>query len=157
MTTRRLATVASISVALAAAFSSSITGESPTEGETLTFQEIASGTWGLDIEGVGCNENPHTIEFSDDGAEMRLQYASGAGDGRPAEFTYDVIGEGPAFMRMTLRGETRTTESGETVIWELVLLSGDRYCWRRSDWSPGGCTPPATRCPDPTEDGKSTE
>jgi pimeloyl-ACP methyl ester carboxylesterase len=40
-------------------------------------------------------------------------------------------------------GETRKTESGDRVVWDLILLSPDSYCWRRTDWPPISSNEPA--------------
>ena len=124
-----------------------VRGESPPEGEPLSFSEIASGTWGFDIAGAGCNDNPHTITFSKDKPKMILRYRSAKEDDKPDTHVYDIIDEGPGYVRMKLIGEDRTTEAGEPVVWDLVLLSGDSYCWHRTDWEAGACTQPARRCP----------
>lgn len=120
--------------------------EAPAGEETLRFQDIANGVWGMDIEGVTCAENPHTIQFSEDGRKMSLRYAKGNDGAAPSEFSYEVLSEGPGFARMTLVGEERTTAEGQQVVWDLVLLTANQYCWHRTDWQPDGCTKPATRC-----------
>lgn len=124
-----------------------VCSESPPEAERLSFSEIASGTWGFDAAGAGCDDNPHTIVFSKDEPKMTLRYASAKADNTSDTFVYEIIGEGPGYMRMRLIGEERTTDSGEPAVWDLVLLSGDSYCWHRADWKPGACTKPAKRCP----------
>lgn len=121
------------------------------DGEVLRFEDLTAGTWGLDIEGVRCEENPHTIEFPDDGETMVLRYAKGVDGEPPTVATYDLMGEGPGYMRMQMRGEARTTEAGDPVEWDMVLLSPDSYCWHRTDWQDGGCTQPAHRCSEESE------
>ena len=116
------------------------------EERELTFREIAAGTWGFGVEGASCDDNPHTIEFSADGQFMFLRYSQTV-DGEPPPVTkYELLGEGPGFMRMAMKGETRTTDEGEPVKWDMVLLTPDSYCWHRTDWQEGGCTQPAHRC-----------
>jgi hypothetical protein len=61
---------------------------------------------------------------------------------------YEIIDEAPAAMRLRLIGETRSTEAGVPVVWDLFLLDADRFCWHRTDWQVGACTKPLTRCPD---------
>jgi hypothetical protein len=120
----------------------------PPEEELHRLQDIASGTWGFDIDGVRCNENFHTINFPESGETMILRYAKGVEGQPPTEAVYRLLGEGPGFMRMKIEGEKRTTDTGEPVVWDLMLLSQDSYCWHRTDWQEGGCTQPAYRCPE---------
>ena len=116
------------------------------EERELTFEEIVTGTWGFEKEGASCEDNPHTIEFSADGQFMFLRYSRSV-DGEPPPITkYELLGEGPGFMRMAMEGETRTTDEGQPVKWDMVLLAPDSYCWHRTDWQEGGCTQPASRC-----------
>ncbi len=50
-------------------------------------------------------------------------------------------------MRLALIvGETRLTDAGEPVVWDLVLKSEDSFCWDRTDWEQGGCTKNNARC-----------
>lgn len=114
--------------------------------EQLRFQDIASGTWGFPVGGASCEDNPHTIEFTEDAERMILRYAKGLEGNPPTEAKYRILGEGPGFMRMEIEGETRTTDEGIPVKWDMVLLSPDSYCWHRTDWQEGGCTQPAERC-----------
>jgi hypothetical protein len=115
--------------------------------EVPDLVEIASGTWGVEVDGATCDDNPHTIEFAADRKTMTLRYAVGVGDQPRTISTYSVIGESANYLRMKMNGETRLTPDGESVVWDLVLLSADSYCWHRTDWQEGGCTQPATRCP----------
>jgi len=59
---------------------------------------------------------------------------------------YRVL-ESEPFLRMAIEGETRKTPAGDLVVWEVVMLSPDRYCWHRTDWPEGGCTAAIERCP----------
>jgi len=123
-----------------------LNAEPPHQGENLRLQEGASGVWGFPVEGASCEDNPHTIKFLEGSKTMILRYAKGLDGNPPTEATYQILGEGPGYLRMEIRGETTTTEAGKPVQWDLVLLSSDSYCWHRTDWQLGGCTQPATRC-----------
>ena len=69
------------------------------------------------------------------------------GQANPEEAVrYRVLQSEPD-LRMAIEGETRMTPTGELVVWDLVLLSPDRYCWHRTDWPHGGCTKAIVRCP----------
>lgn len=113
---------------------------------TLPLRPTIAGTWGMEGEGVSCADNPHTLAFSPDGLEMKLQYAKGGEGTPPTEVTYVVVSEGPGVLRLAKNGEDMRSEAGELVQWDLVLLGADSYCWHRSDWQAGGCTKPAVRC-----------
>jgi hypothetical protein len=82
---------------------------------------------------------------------MTLRYAKGADGQPPAAANYSVIDESANYLRMSMKGETRLDPAGNAVVWDLVLLSPDSYCWHRSDWQEGGCTQPAIRCPKDAE------
>lgn len=118
-----------------------------TPGVAPDLATIASGAWGWEVDSATCDDNPHTIEFSPDRKTMTLRYAVGVEDQPPMVATYSVIEQSANYLRMKMSGETRLDPDGETVVWDLVLLSADSYCWHRSDWQEGGCTQPATRCP----------
>ncbi|MCH7779721.1 MAG: hypothetical protein IH848_02640, partial [Acidobacteria bacterium] len=74
---------------------------------------IASGTWGLEVDGATCDDNPHTIEFGPDRKTMTLRYANGAEGQPPTVATYSVIDEGSNYVRLNMNGETRLDPDGE--------------------------------------------
>ncbi len=118
----------------------------PTEQPDLFA--IASGAWGWAVDGATCEDNPHAIEFAPDFKTMTLRYAKGVEGQPPTVATYSVLEEGDDYLRMRMLDETSIDANGDPVVWDLVLLSTDSYCWHRSDWQEGGCTQPATRCVD---------
>ena len=63
--------------------------------------------------------------------------------------TYDVRSVSQSTVRGAIRGETRTTNDGVPVVWELVLTGPDEYRWRRTDWAstPWSYTASVHRCP----------
>jgi hypothetical protein len=48
--------------------------------------------------------------------------------------TYDSLRLTPTRIRGAIRGETRRTDSGVPVVWDLVMIGPDEYRWRRTDW-----------------------
>ena len=118
----------------------------PSEEERRFVRQVATGTWGTEFEVATCLSNPHTSRFSPDGRTMFLRYAKGEAGVPPADVIYQIVGGGPDYLRMKVEGETRTTDAGVTVVWDLVLLSADSFCWHRTDWQENGCTKPITRC-----------
>jgi hypothetical protein len=61
------------------------------------------------------------------------------------QFLYRVLATRP-HLRLLLLDEKRTTASGDPAVWDLVMVSNDQYCWHRTDWPPGACTPRNERC-----------
>ena len=45
-----------------------------------------------------------------------------------------------------MNGETRTTSNAALVVWDLVLMSSNRYQWHRTDWGDAGLTKAIIRC-----------
>ena len=62
---------------------------------------------------------------------------------------YDVLEHTRSRIRGAIRGETRLTENGEPVVWDLVLRSPNRYAWHRTDWPPVALTGEIQRCDAP--------
>lgn len=117
--------------------------------ETDVFA-VAAGTWDwADAEGF-CQKNPHTITFSPDRSVMALAHREAWTDSagvahRVAE--YEIREHSRHHVRGFIRGETRRTEAGELVVWDLVLTSPDSYRWHRTDWPWGSYTNEVLRCP----------
>jgi hypothetical protein len=110
---------------------------------------ILPGTWGWTIaNGFGCDENPHDIEFSADRKSMfySVQDPVESPTGEIVKtIQYHILDTSP-HLRMRIEGETRTTPAGDPVVWDLILISPDRYCWHRTDWPVGACTANIERC-----------
>lgn len=96
------------------------------------------------------SHNPHSLRFSVDGSKLFLDYLNPRVDAdgkRIVGADYDVESIEATRARMRLIGEDRRTDAGELVVWDLVVLPAERYCWRRTDWAEDACTAPLTRCP----------
>lgn len=102
-----------------------------------------TGTWEWK-ERIGTEKsNPHTIKFTDNNttAVFTREKPIKNQDGKFEDFySYKVLSHDENTITMFLSGETRKTESGDLVIWILVLKDPDVYCWRRTDWKPTSCT-----------------
>jgi hypothetical protein len=112
--------------------------------------DVLPGVWDWEEAPKQCQENPHSISFTAGGSRMEVRHPKGAvvGNQAPQLVTvYRILAEAPASLRMEIVGETRKTERGDPVVWDLILLSRDSYCWRRTDWPPQGCTGRILRCP----------
>jgi hypothetical protein len=60
--------------------------------------------------------------------------------------TYDIVASTPSRVRGAIRGETRLTDGGRPVVWDLVVIDSNAYVWHRTDWPASGYTPRIIRC-----------
>jgi hypothetical protein len=115
---------------------------------------FAAGTWDWHNGDSTCPGNTHTVRFSDDKRIMLLEFqepldtATGQRVAR-----YRVVSAGsrvipglPYLIRAEMEGETRKTDAGALVVWDLILASHNRYHWHRTDWADGGVTTAIIRC-----------
>ena len=121
-----------------------------------TIFEQLVGTWGWrGVRGSDCNDNPHTISFSDDYRTMILtsrhpvERPAGSQPGtNPLETRYEVREQKPHSLRVFIVDppETRLGPDRQPVVWELVLADKNRYRWRATHWQPGQYTRDLVRC-----------
>jgi len=121
------------------------------EKSNRPIREIITGSWAPETKvGQVCRESPPTYSFSNDGALMYVTSDSGLymseGGGKFNKLTYQIVGEGQYSLRTIIEGEERRTANGNVVMWDLVLLSENRFCWHRSDWDSNSCTQEFRRC-----------
>jgi hypothetical protein len=129
------------------------TYEVPASSDIFT---AVTGRW--DWEGAEgfCERDPHTIAFSPDREVMIITAARPWTDSAGVvhqRTEYDIEEADQNRIRGRIRGETRLTQTGEPVVWDLVLQSPDEYRWHRTDWPgiPGvGVTRAIRRCPSPS-------
>lgn len=110
---------------------------------------VVQGTWAWTTADSNCATDPHTIAFTPDHKGMIITAAHSyrRPDGRLDSIAfYDIQSHTRSSIRGAIRGETRMTDDGRPVIWDLVLKSPDRYAWHRTDWMPGGYTREIRRC-----------
>lgn len=110
-----------------AKISAALEEEAAAARAALPLRPTIVGTWGMEGEGVNCSDNPHTLAFSPDGLEMKLQYAKGGEGTPPTAVSYVVVSEGPGFLRLEKNGEDLRTEAGDLVQWDLMLLGPDGW------------------------------
>lgn len=105
------------------------------------------GNW--DEEHPDSCKNPHVLSFNDDKTMMFVTYADVGwiteNDNRKV-FNYKILSANQSALRMQLENEPRLDKEGKPVVWHVVLVDGDSYCWGRDDWPQGACTPPRKRC-----------
>ena len=120
--------------------------EVPTDSDIFT---VVQGTWAWTTADSNCAANSHTISFTPDHSGMIITAAHPyrRPDGKLDSVAfYDVQGHTRSWIRGVIRGETRLTAEGRPVVWDLVLMSPNRYVWHRTDWTPGGYTRAIRRC-----------
>ena len=104
-----------------------------------------AGRWDWSTEAHPCGPSAHVISFADDRRTMTLsKAASGADTGWTA--TYDILELSPSGLRGAIRGESRRTEAGVPVVWDLIMFGPDEYAWHRTDWGAWEYTPTVRRC-----------
>jgi|SRR5687767_3073480 len=109
-----------------------------------------SGRWGWSTKSIPCAaDSGHTIAFSSDGKVMTITQdeLSVDDDGRDwTVTTYDVVSTTASRVRGAIRGETRVTDDGRPVVWDLVVIDSNAYVWHRTDWPASGYTARVIRC-----------
>lgn len=133
-------------IATALLMSSLLVLDSTATTDDIDLRNIAAGTWGFPLTQASCSDNPHLLIFSNMGRTMTMRYTVSLDGNEPTQATYEVLNTGSDFIRMRKVNEAERTDGGELVVWDLVLLSEDSYCWHRTDWQPKGCTQPVIRC-----------
>lgn len=124
-----------------------LTSEQPDAGPHPDLRKTLTGSWAWTEE--QCAIDPIRISFSRDGSLMYHRNREGLflGDknSRKEQVVYHILEETDRALRTMIEGEDRQTPQGETVGWDLILLSEDAFCWHRWDW-PEECTQPLIAC-----------
>ena len=115
---------------------------------------VASGTWDWSGADGFCVKDPHTISFSADRSAMFIAHREPWTDsaGRSHRVSeYELQYHDASTIRGAIVGESRRTDEGVPVIWDLVLTSSASYAWHRTDWLAGATTKEVVRCPAGTD------
>lgn len=114
---------------------------------------LVVGTWDWSRGDSTCLGNRHTIMFSGDRREMIVTFRQPVDSIGRREVRYRILQAGgtvlpnlPYVIRGAVVGETRRTDRGEPVVWDLILASPNRYHWHRTDWGELGLTGAVVRC-----------
>ena len=59
---------------------------------------------------------------------------------------YVIEGSAPGVLHTYIPDETRMTDRGEPVKWDLVVVARNRITWHRKDWPEGAYTRMLRRC-----------
>lgn len=117
---------------------------------------LLEGRWSWEGGDEEC-KSVHTLTLSPDRRILDLEYPERRDSaGVTVRVRYRVVEAGPQVLpwapyaiRMEMEGETRRTDAGALVVWDLVFASRDRYHWHRTDWDDGGLTGAIIRCDAP--------
>lgn len=111
---------------------------------------VVPGKWAWTTADSGCTKEWHRITFSPNRTVMMIAASKpyeGADGKLDSIAVYDIQAHTQTWIRGAIRGETRLTDAGKPVVWDLVLRSEDRYVWHRTDWEPRATTAAIRRCP----------
>lgn len=111
---------------------------------------VVEGKWAWTTSDSGCTSEWHRIAFTSDRGVMTIaasQPYEGADGKLDSIAVYDILSHTQSSIRGAIRGETRLTDDGVPVVWDLVLRSPNSYAWHRTDWFRGALTPEVERCP----------
>lgn len=116
--------------------------------------DFARGTWDWARGDSTCLGNRHEISFSADQTQMLLTFEEplDTASNDPV-VRYSIIASGdavhpelPFVIRASMEGESRTTDGGALVVWDLIMATPNRYHWHRTDWPNLGVTNAVVRC-----------
>jgi hypothetical protein len=151
----RLLALLGLCGAAACAAGTSVPG-APTAASTSapTVFDLAVGTWDWAKGDSTCQGDRHGISFSPDRREMLLTFDESLDTAsKQRVVTYRILAAGskihpevPFVIRAAMEGETRRTDAGELVVWDLILATPNRYHWHRTDWPNLAITGAIIRC-----------
>ena len=110
---------------------------------------VVRGRWEWSPGTGGCFGEWHRIRFAPDYSIMYITASKPykGFDGKLDSIAiYDILAHTQGWIRGAIRGETRRTTDGRSVVWDLVLRSPDTYAWHRTDWIAGMYTREIHRC-----------
>lgn len=112
---------------------------------------LVQGKWAWTTVDSGCAKEWHRITFTPDRTVMTIAASEpykGADGELDSLAVYDILSHTRSRIRGAIRGETRLTDEGDPVVWDLALRGADSYAWHRTDWGAGTYTREIERCPD---------
>ena len=114
----------------------------------MTMRDAAVGTWAWKKK--HCGKSPQVYSFSDNGTLMYVFTEDGfitSEEGAIEQIsTYKILGESDRVIRARIENEYRKTDDGKLVVWDMVLINDNQFCWHRTDWPSTACTSPMYRC-----------
>ena len=112
--------------------------------------EIVPGTWAWDSEEQPCSSGrTQRFVIDEDGRTMQIHHSEPIEDedGTTRTVTdYVIEGWTPLMLKTFIPNETRLTQAGDPVKWDLVVVGRNRIAWHRADWPAGALTRMLRRC-----------
>jgi hypothetical protein len=105
-----------------------------------------AGRWDWSTRLDPCRDSAHVIAFSPDKKVMTITLGYLPASDADRITTYDLSVVTSSSIRGAIRGETRKTNAGVPVVWDLVLVGPNTYRWHRTDWNRSGFTQAVIRC-----------
>ncbi len=109
-----------------------------------------AGRWDWASRPTRCDDSAHVIAFSPDRRVMTIAMRPRSTSDTGWLATYDLLSLTPTRIRGAIRAETRLTDQGTPVVWDLVMFGPDEYHWHRTDWAAWNYTPGVVRCLSPS-------
>lgn len=106
------------------------------------------GRWDWSTRGQPCADSAQVMTFSGDRKVMTISMPARSSADTGWTAIYDVLSLTESRLRGAIRGESRLTERGAPVVWDLVMFGPDEYHWHRTDWKPWAYTAAMLRCND---------
>jgi hypothetical protein len=111
--------------------------------------QLVPGTWAWDNKPNACQGMTQRFEIASDRKTMRIYHSEPIEgfDGEKTSVTdYVIEGSEPGVLHTFIPAETRKTDAGEPVKWDLVAVGRNRIAWHRADWPEAGLTDMLRRC-----------
>ena len=111
--------------------------------------DIVPGTWAWETDPELCAGRTQRFVIADDRTSMQIHHSEPieSANGTTTSVTdYVIEGEAPGVLHTYIPGETRTTDDGTPVKWDLVVVGRNRIAWHRADWPEGALTRMLRRC-----------
>lgn len=116
---------------------------------SMDVHDIVEGTWAWESRDQPCSSDTQTFVVADDRQTMQIHHSepitNSAGETRTVT-DYVIEGTGPLLLHTYIPDETRLTDTGEPVKWDLVVIGRNRIAWHRADWPEGSYTGMLRRC-----------
>jgi len=110
---------------------------------------IVAGTWAWESDAAPCSGLKQTFVVADDRKSMKIHHSEPieSANGKTTSVTdYVVERSSPLMLHTYIPDETRRTDTGEPVKWDLVVVARNRITWHRADWPEGAFTGMLRRC-----------
>lgn len=111
--------------------------------------ELVQGTWAWSDEEEPCRGLTQRFEFTASRDSMTIYHSElielESGE-MVSETPYVIEGSSPGVLHTYILGETRLTEDGVPVKWDLIMIARSRFVWRATNWPEGASSSMMLRC-----------